>query len=372
MNKKILLIIPLLILFLSHCNTEKAIEAVHIQEKNNLLDVQINLVKEVKVEQDNEILTSASLYYDKAGNKIGVYGHISPEKDLLINIFDTDLNFEKTKILKCGQGPGEVSERTFIFPYKEKIIASVHIFRKVSIFDKDFHFIKSDLALRNGRFINKGNHILTVRRLSGRKGISFEFYVVAYPGFKEKKLATFGPYSNNFRRDKKNRSIFGYFPEFDYFYKNNTIFLVNLKNYTITTYSLAGNLLKKIIVDHKILKVPENMKVKWIKEWLGEQCTDVTFPDIVHPAAAAVPLGKGFVILRRKDYSMLCTDVFMEGDYFDYDLNLLGKVKIPCFFRGLVIIDKPIYTHHFQDGYLYTVTRGDDDRFILKKWLVKE
>jgi hypothetical protein len=372
MRKKTLLIILLLILSLTHCKREKSIEEIRVQEKGDILDIRFDLIKEVRIEQGDEILETPFLFYDKTSNTIGVYGYKSPKKDLVINIFNTNLDFEKTKIFKSGQGPGDAGTGTLIFPFKDKIIVSDNTLRRISTFDKDFNFIKFDIAKGIGRFINDGNHILCLRRLDEKK-TRFDFSIISYPDFKGKRLISFGPYNRSNGRDKKNRIALGTFPVFDNFYKNNEVFFFDLKNYTITKYSLAGKVLKKIIVAHKTLKAPEKMKKTWVKEWLpGDWAVaNVTFADIIQPGVVAIPLGKGFAVLRRKDYSMVCKSGLVEGDYFDYHLNLFGKIKAPCFYRAFDILYKPIYTHYFENGFLYLITE-DKEGFKLAKWQVKE
>lgn len=374
MTKKIVLIILLLMLSLSHCKKEDSIEGVHIQEKNNVLNsIGFELVKSVRVEQEEVLLEVPFLYYDNTSHKIGVYGYKSPRMDVDINIFSTTLDFEKKIILKSGQGPGDVGAGTKIFPFKDKIIVTDNTLRRFSTFDKDFNFIRFETVRRFGMFIDNGNHFLSAGRDETDGNTTFESMIISYPGFKIKRLARFGPYGINYLVDSKNRGIHGKLPVFDYFYRNNEIFFFNLKDYTITKYTLAGKALKKIVVKHKTLKASEEMKKKWIREWMpGEWAVrNVTFVDIIQPAAAAIPLGKGFVVLRRKDYSMVCNRRFVEGDYFDYDLNLLGKVEFPCFYKAFCIATKPALTQHYENGYLYLIISNDEDH-TLEKWKVNE
>ena len=62
----------------------------------------------------------------------------------------------------------------------------------------------------------------------------------------------------------------------------------------------------------------------------------------------------------------------LEADYFDFNLNMKGKVQFPCFMRfNRVSTGYNWPNTGFMDGCLYlTVERGEDT--FLEKWQVIE
>jgi hypothetical protein len=82
-----------------------------------------------------------------------------------------------------------------------------------------------------------------------------------------------------------------------------------------------------------------------------------------------VPLGKGFVVVRRYSYATDCQGM-VEGDYFSYELEMKGKVKIPCFMLIFKLTNPP-QTYKYHNGYLYLINESQDE-YRLEKWLVKE
>ena len=77
------------------------------------------------------------------------------------------------------------------------------------------------------------------------------------------------------------------------------------------------------------------------------------------------------MVRRQNHYSAECSG-FNEGDYFSYQLEYLGKVKVPCFYDQLVLrAGRNSVNLGFDDGFLYLITEKDED-FFIEKWEVCE
>jgi hypothetical protein len=66
----------------------------------------------------------------------------------------------------------------------------------------------------------------------------------------------------------------------------------------------------------------------------------------------------------------------VDGDYFNYDLQLLGKVKFPCFFNIYHLL-RAFFPRSFayDNGYVYLITQDlqeTDEDINLEKWQVRE
>jgi hypothetical protein len=144
-------------------------------------------------------------------------------------------------------------------------------------------------------------------------------------------------------------------------------------------FHLDGSLIHSVRVDVEKVPVLDSKREQWIKEHYGEYqrpSVKFVFTDYVLPTSWMVPLGKGFAVIRRYGYSRQCNGM-VEADYFNYNLEMLGKIKIPCFNR---IFDLTLYviprTAAYRNGYLYLVSKqidkDDDDLYIVEKWQVQE
>ena len=135
---------------------------------------------------------------------------------------------------------------------------------------------------------------------------------------------------------------------------------------------MNGRILKRIRLNIDIKKTPKDKIKIWLNERFSKsQIKRFTFSDYIQPVSKVIPLEKGFVALRRNGYGTECLEP-VYGEYFDYDLNLIGKVQFPCFdrinanIRGLSRI-----TIKYISGYLYLLKEANEE-YILEKWKVIE
>jgi hypothetical protein len=84
-----------------------------------------------------------------------------------------------------------------------------------------------------------------------------------------------------------------------------------------------------------------------------------------------IPLRKGFAIIRRHNFEQY-KDGEVEADYFDYDLNMIGKIKMPYFYRyNSFRYPGYGYYKYYTGNYLFTI-EDTDENWKLKKWYVDE
>jgi hypothetical protein len=138
-------------------------------------------------------------------------------------------------------------------------------------------------------------------------------------------------------------------------------------------FDLNGNKLKQVRLNINKPIVPKKKKKEWLFEQFGtfgvSKCIMV---DKVQPASWAVPLGKGFAVIRRKDYSTSCQGM-VEADYFGYQLNIIGKTMVPCFYKIFMLgVGWIPGTYRYRDGYLYLIYEDEEtEEFYLEKWKVE-
>ena len=94
---------------------------------------------------------------------------------------------------------------------------------------------------------------------------------------------------------------------------------------------IRGKLIKNIKVKFKGNSFTENEREKWIESFYGLKYRDrFDYPEELWPACWIMPLGKGIAVGRRKDYNTNRNEPII-ADYFDKDLNFIGKIKLPYF-----------------------------------------
>ena len=128
------------LIFLIHCNpsvNEKDESTIIIEENHKFID--LNPIKEKSIFIEN--LDFPRIFLEC--NKIFVNGpSLKSKREYNLYIFDKDLNLLFEKIFSIGQGPGELGGGPYFFTAGDKIYAADNTQRRISIFDKDFNFIK--------------------------------------------------------------------------------------------------------------------------------------------------------------------------------------------------------------------------------------
>ncbi len=84
---------------------------------------------------------------------------------------------------------------------------------------------------------------------------------------------------------------------------------------------------------------------------------------------------EGFIVVRNNNGYFINCKGMAEGDYYDYELNFKGKVKIPCFYR----INRMGYYQYFRLNYsifndnFYLINEDEKKEEIwLERWRFKE
>lgn len=372
MKEAMLMIMIVLVLFVfsTHCGQGQNPDVYEetLDEVTGPVNVTFSLENRIPLPN----LNYANLFV--ADNIIYTYGHSMTEKKKLVEVYEKNLNFLWTKSLNFGQGPGEDGGGTQFFVYGDSIYAPDNTLKRVSIFDRDLNFIKfvkMGSSYYPATFIKNGEWFICAEGMPSRdRKRCLRFNLVAFPSMKRKVIFELEPFSEF---DSNKRLIVSEAPGIHYFYRNERLYFINMKTYVITVYDLGGNAVKRIKVNTPGKKVPPEMREQWLKEILGEYYRKSKFiiTEHIQPASFMIPLKKGFVVIRRDSYSLSCSG-HVEGDFFDYDLKLVGKLKFPCIY-GLFRASTgyPSRTFQYDNGRLYLINT-DGDEFFLEKWKVEE
>ena len=373
MRTATILIILAFLVFCPNCKNsdDSGVAEIVLEEKSEPANVKLVFEKKVEVPG----MMYASLH--KAGKVVYVHG-LSAEKQKknILNIYNDDLALSSQKEFFMGMGPGDLGDGCFIFKFADHICVPDNTQMRVNIFDKEFNFIKfvplTKQIFLPVTFIRNGEYFLgTVPIYSDNSQIIYEFYIVKFPGLEMKRFHSLGPIMPWTSSTNTKKLLIGAVPEFHYFYKDEGIYFINMDEYQLRLFDMDGKLLKKVRLNIDKKKVPENEKLSWLKDQSPRLLDRAILTDYIQPACWMVPLGKGFAVIRRKGYGIECNGL-VEADYFDYQLNLMGKVEIPCFLRIFKLKRGYfLWSYHYDDGYLYLANEVDETIY-LEKWKVIE
>ncbi len=145
----------------------------------------------------------------------------------------------------------------------------------------------------------------------------------------------------------------------------NAVFVLSIEDYTIFKYDFEGRLLKSVKVKfpEKRYSISENRKA--MDAWgVSEHLKDkVRYTEKRWSACWLLPLGKGFAVGRRESH-MPSSAKWVTADYFGFELQYLGKIRVPAFKNW----DNPGYSNravnfatHFQDQALFVIRAKEED-----------
>ncbi len=375
MTKTVLLLSLIVLLLSPQCNKENPAGSsgkteMVLEDSNEHYHVEF--IKENSIRMEGQSL--ALLHLDREGVNIHDYPN---GKTAVMKKYDRNLKYLRTLEFNLGQGPNDLGGGTYFEQVGDKILAPDNKQQRVNIFDQSYtfqEFVGLGVPYVAGTFSRDGNYIAGLSSYGNEDGLSPVLYLSTFPGLDIKMKYITGTY--NLLNEQK-RVIIGAGPNLRFFFREGKLYLLDSGDYSITQFDMSGQMTKRVRVSFTGRKVPKDKKKPWLIEHLGERRVERLKPDFVEeipPASTAVPLGKGFVVIRRGDFSTRCRGR-VEADYFDYDLNLLGKTSMPCFFRIFTITGfHRAATQEYERGYLYLTRKSEEEDtvFFLEKWRVNE
>jgi hypothetical protein len=201
---------------------------------------------------------------------------------------------------------------------------------------------------------------------------SYDFLLGSFPDFDTRIIYKWDPFEQSVIKGNSRRLVIGCESEQAFFYKNKEAFLLVCKNYHIMKFDSRGDKIKDVIVKVDEIKTDHTRDDYYLQE-LGYSSgkNGLVLSDTVNPAATMIPLMKGFVVVRRDDFMTPCND-WVPGDYFSYQLEFLGKIKVPCSYNLLWYrFGRTNQRVKYANGYLYAIQETEDST-IIEKWEVTE
>lgn len=295
---------------------------------------------------------------------------------------DSSLEIEGKYSLARGQGPREIGKIFFFGGTADEIFIYDGVNLRVMFCDKEFKNCKlTRKALHKDDYISgfgyspdTGYFLMAEQFFStSSKKFNAVFFLRDVKHGNGEDLPLHCIYYNKIERDLNGNTHIWIGMPFDAILIRNFAFIINLKDYTIFKYDLKGRLIKSI----KVLFTGQNYSKSQMAEFKAawgdnnSKMRAVMYPRELWPACWIQPLGKGFVVARRKDH-MPSNGSLLDADYFDLDLNFLGKISFPAFADW----NHPNYSWMaksrdiFYNGRkLYIIRQADDKEVcIIEEW----
>ncbi|MGE5343575.1 MAG: hypothetical protein ACM3SY_19060 [Candidatus Omnitrophota bacterium] len=311
-------------------------------------------------------------------NKVILYGLSSTNEssELVAQTYDKSLRLLNRKAFLHGQGPGDIGNNNIISIGKDKLMISESSNSRVSVYDSDWKYqtsLRHNFEADAFEIYEDGNlFIFKELNYKGDKESTF-FAVGSIYDFKLNRFFTTEDYFRYVAIGGVKKYLMGENTTHSWFYKNKRMFILDCGNYRLLQFDTKGKKIKDIIVKIKKKKTDQSMSDQYFRDiGLYKFRNRFRFSDTIDPAAGMIPLSKGFVVIRRQDYSDNCNG-FTEGDYFSDELKYIGKVNVPCYYNLLLpfLESRKNESGKFDNGFLYLIQERDD-KTVIEKWEVFE
>ena len=137
---------------------------------------------------------------------------------------------------------------------------------------------------------------------------------------------------------------------------------------------IEGNVLTVKKIRFKTKSFPTSLREKWIEKFYRgpKRIKDFDYPGKLWPACWIIDIGGGIAVGRCEDYDPENKGP-ITADFYDVNLNYLGKIGIPYFFAwnhpatGQASVN---YFLFYKDGKLYSTVERDEENWIIR-WRVE-
>ena len=329
-----------------------------------------------------DLITKEGPFIGDTDDKDHIYAYFLQNQDNNCQVFkmNTDLEVEGTYIIRRAAGPGEAQNPRIYGGDSGGFIivwdAPAHKYIK---FDTNFRLIDEyRLNKQMGTFMYSGATYITRENMILDGFLQYDNY---YDGFlriftlkitPDKKIKTvklWETFKKTHRKDN-DKYICGDPLNFGYYF--DFIYILEKPHYRLIKMDLSGKIIKDIRISFKERTFPRDLR----KEWIDTFCLDDEYckrrfdlPEDLWPAVWLIQVGDGIAVARTDSYAPGPKRP-IPADYFDRDLNYLGKIELP-YFEFWNHPNTGQY-HAFikfltKNGKLYFLeTRADDDYWIIR------
>ena len=370
--RQLILVLTILLLISSSCKKQ------HVTEEIQIKDVPFPL----KLVKEKETRIDAPGYPGFVPLTNSDHFMIRLEyKDTAFLTYDPGLNLVKEGVIKYGEGPLECLMPVAMGGDEDNLIITDIVAMKYYIYDRDFKTRRDITAKRRGwiphgvNFSPAHNVILScyhdcysnryfaeyyvyLRKLAGNRLDDTEIFKIKDRSYTDGLLCILS-------RPVHFRMIDDY------------IYILKKADYRVMKMDINGNVLKEIgVTGLKKIRFSKRERGEWV-EALGHRLKkeEFTFPEYLWHANFIMKLADGIAVGRIEDYNPQKRE-WIDADYFDKDLNFLGKIKLPWFPAshdpGQLESDLFFLSKGDKLYFIDTRENGPDEEYWLTRWKIEK
>ena len=313
----------------------------------------------------------------------------TPEEEKIVKM-NPNMEIKENYSIPEGFGPGEIQNpRIYGGDYKSIMVYDLVGFKYIE-YSTNFKYVNEYKTQDYNEFYNCGyNYIPKIRTILDarttlfrvdRLHLDFKIQIYSrslnYSSITKSRILSEFDYKG---KDENNQHIYGKPIHFGYFFDH--IYILDKREYRLIKMDINGKILRNIKIKFIPVSFSKSEREKWLfqfdpKEKIRKRAI---FPDKLWPAAWLMPIGNGIAIGRCKNYDTTKTEDIC-ADYFDQDLNYLGRITIPYF----PLWNHPTYGQQIAENcylnfpkskkFFSTETRiergEDDEEYWLIRWKI--
>lgn len=311
-----------------------------------------------------------------------IYFLINQDKNCEVLRLTTDFQPRGRYIIRRGQGPGEALNPRIYGGNEQSIIVYDAPGFKYIRFDPEFalldeYRLKKDMGVflySGARYVPEHNCVVDgfCQFLSYYDSL-IRIYVMQFTDSKKIEDQKLFETKNVEQRKNTDIALIGDPVHFGWFFDH--IYILDKRDYRIIKMDIRGKIVKDIKIHFKSRTFSKEIRKKWINQfYINDKFARENFDFIekLWSACWILQIGSGIAVGRCENY-----DPDEKGpvpaDYFDSDLNYLGRITIPYFYYwnnpglGQSILDITFYS---KDGKLYFITNREEEECSIVRYAI--
>jgi hypothetical protein len=346
MTKNILIAVTVLITALSilsnNCNGNKDVKAGTLEEKI------FPLVFEKENEKPIHMIAKGGPIFARINDPDHIYIYFLQNQDRNCEVLklSNELEIKERYVVSRGAGPGEARNPRIYGGDHRSVIVYDAPARKYIEFEPNFKLIDEYRAKNQGTFLYSGGKYIPGKRIIidgfkkmeslSRKSdgsLFLENYIRVFarkfsPG--KKTIDDTKLFETGFDEHWKDNKT-PLFNVINFVYAFDHVYILDKREYRVIKMDIDGNVLKEKKFAFQSKTFPGSDREKWVEKFFGkEKVKDFDFPAQLFPASWLMPIANGIAVGQCENYD-LDDKGPVSADYFDPDLNYLGKITIPYF-----------------------------------------
>lgn len=333
-----------------------------------------------------DVISKDGPLFGKIDDKENLYVYYLKNQDGRCEILklSTDLELREKFFIDNGVGPGEARNPRIYGGGKGFIIVWDAPAQKYIKFDTNFKLLDEIKLTENpgtflysgARYVPEHNFVLDgfLQFITFPSKSFIHIYTLGFTDDKKIRKTRLFESPQKFFNHKNNKYIIARPIHFGYYF--GYIYILDKRVYRLIKMDIQGNILKDLKIPFESKSFSKAERIKWIKKCFPNDnlaANKFDLPEELYPACWLMQVGEGIAVGRCDSYDP-DTKKPVTADYFDVNLNFLGKLTLPYFYlwnhpsTGQSTADINFYS---KDGKLYFFETDDGDEYRIVRCAIE-